>query len=71
MLLIETSTKSRINFGMFMSSPQFPQRLVEVVRTHRCILLVGPGLSKEADPKHFPNWGELLTRMLDEGKRVS
>lgn len=31
---------------------------------------LGSGFSKQADPKHFPNWTELLTRMVKEAEHL-
>jgi hypothetical protein len=57
---IKTST----NTDPKLASIKLPEKLVRAVRERRCIPFVGAGVSKQADPKFFPNWEQLLTRMI-------
>lgn len=54
-----------------MQNVGLPDRLVEAVKSRRCVPFVGSGLSKQADPVHFPNWTELLQKMTREGSAHS
>ena len=47
---------------------RFPERLVRSVATKECVPFVGAGLSKQADDEHFPNWDQLLQRMIQDAE---
>jgi hypothetical protein len=48
-----------------------PNRLIEAARNRRLVPFVGAGMSKQADPQHFPNWTELLERLIEASQRAS
>ncbi|MGA2796853.1 MAG: SIR2 family protein [Thermoguttaceae bacterium] len=41
-----------------------PPRLVIAIQQRRCVPFIGSGFSKQADANHFPNWNQLLERMI-------
>jgi hypothetical protein len=48
-------------------SPQIPPRLAQAVRSRKCILFVGSGLSCAAG---YPSWGEMVLRLVDEARQI-
>jgi hypothetical protein len=47
--------------------PQIPHRLARAVRSRKCILFVGSGLSCAAG---YPSWGEMVLRLVDEARQI-
>ncbi len=47
--------------------PQIPHRLTQAVRSRKCILFVGSGLSCAAG---YPSWGEMVLRLVDEARQI-
>jgi len=46
---------------------QVPSRLARSVRSRKCILFVGSGLSCAAG---YPSWGEMVLRLVDEARQI-
>jgi hypothetical protein len=51
-------------------SGKLPEKLLRAVKERRCIPFVGSGFSKQADPNFFPNWEQLLTRMIEHFESI-
>jgi hypothetical protein len=47
--------------------PRIPPTLARAVRTRKCILFVGSGLSVAAG---LPTWGEMVLRLVDEAREI-
>jgi hypothetical protein len=47
--------------------PQIPSRLARAIRSRKCILFAGSGLSSAAG---YPTWGEMVLRLVAEGREI-
>jgi hypothetical protein len=47
--------------------PQIPLKLARAIRSRKCILFAGSGLSSAAG---YPTWGEMVLRLVAEGREV-
>lgn len=54
-----------------MNSFDYPERLVQGVKSGSVIPFVGAGASKKSMPNHFPTWRELASLMNDRAMKIS
>lgn len=47
--------------------PQIPPKLARAMRSRKCILFAGSGLSAAAG---YPTWGEMVLRLVEEGRQI-
>lgn len=53
-----------------MKSFKIPERLIAAVCERTFVPFIGSGFSKQADKVHFPNWTELLKRLIISGREA-
>lgn len=50
---------------MVIGKSEIPDRLIKAAKNRQLVPFIGAGVSKQADQDHFPNWDQLLRRMIE------